>query len=143
MPMDILTVLQTAETFAAYLFVAAWLPSVVFHRQLQGHGLTEKFVISYMIGNFYIINLVYLLQLLKISYPATLALGTFVPAAWGALKLNQIPLGRIVDRRLADLKKITEGSMGRRTAKLRLRRACGRRAGFWAVFCCTGPLSVC
>lgn len=127
MPMDILTVLQTAETFAAYLFVAAWLPSVVFHRQLQGHGLTEKFVISYMIGNFYIINLVYLLQLLKISYPATLALGTFVPAAWGALKLNQIPLGRIVDRRLADLKKITEGSMGRRTAKLRLRRACGRR----------------
>ena len=127
MPMDILTVLQTAETFAAYLLVAAWLPSVVFHRQLRGHRMTEKFVISYMIGNFYIINLVYLLQLLKISYPITLALGTFVPAVLGALKLNQVPLGQIVSRRLADLKKVTEGSMGRRTARLRIRRACGRR----------------
>ena len=125
--MNILTALQTAEAFAAYLLVSAWLPSVVFHRQLKGHRLVEKFVISYMTGNFYIINLVCLLQLLKISHPITLALGTFVPAAWGAIKLNQIPLRQIVNRRLKNLKKITEGSMGRRTARRRIRRACGRK----------------
>ena len=127
MPMNMLTLVQTVEVFSAYLFVSAWLPAFVFGKKLKEHRLIERFVIYFMIGNFYIINLVYLLQLLKISYPVTLGLGTFVPAVLGRLVLNKTPVRQIVEDRLSDLKKVVRGSMGRRTALFRIFRAAGRQ----------------
>ena len=120
MPMDTLTLLQTVEVFGAYLFVTAWLPAFVFGKKLREHRLIERFLIYYMIGNFYVINLVYTLQLLKISYPATLALFTFVPAVLGRMILNKTPVRQIVEDRLSILKKVVQGSMGRRTALFRI-----------------------
>lgn len=124
MPMDVLTVLQTAELSAGYLLVTAGLPALVFWKKLQGHRIMEKFMLCFMAGNFYIINLVYLLQLLKISYPVTLLLGTLVPVIWGWIRLNQIPVRKIAEDRLEDLRKINRKSMGHRTARARIFRTC-------------------
>lgn len=127
MPMDLLTLVQTVEIFAAYLFVSVWLPAFVFGKRLKEHRLIERFVIYFIIGNFWIVNLVYLLQLLKISYPITLGLGTFLPAVAGRLAVNKTPLRQITEDRLSDLRKVVMGSMGRRTALHRILRAAGRR----------------
>lgn len=127
MPMNVLTLLQTISIFGAYLFVSVGLPAFTFGRKLKEHRMLERFLLYYTIGNFYIINLVYILELVKISYPATLTLGTFVPAILGRWRLNRTPVRRIVEDRMEDLKKLTRGSMGRRTALLRIRKAAGRK----------------
>lgn len=127
MPMQVLTLLQTAAVFGAYLFVSVGLPAFVFGRKLTEHRMLERFLLYFMIGNFYIINLVYLLQLLKISYPVTLALGTYVPALLARLRLNRTPVREIAAKRLKDLKRLADGSMGRRTALFRLSRAAGKQ----------------
>ncbi|MCI9001952.1 MAG: hypothetical protein HFG03_03855 [Oscillibacter sp.] len=127
MSMNVLTLLETVSVFGAYLFVSVGLPAFVFGRKLKEHRILERFLVYFMIGNFYIMNLVYLLQLLRISYPATLALGTFVPAVLTRLRLNRTPVRQMVEDRLADLKKLTRGFMGRRTAIFRIGQAAGRK----------------
>lgn len=127
MPMDVLTLIQTVEAIAAYLLVTVGLPAFVFGKKLKNHRPTEKFVLYFMIGNFYVMNLVFLLQLLHISYPITLGLGTLVPAAASWVRLNKIPVKRILEDRLEDLRKLTAGSMGWRTALLRVWSACRKK----------------
>ena len=43
------------------------LPALMFRRILRGRSLAEQFLMCYTFGNFYIINIVFLLQLLHIS----------------------------------------------------------------------------
>lgn len=127
MPMDVLTLIQTVETIAVYLLVTVGLPAFVFGKKLKKHRPTEKFMLYFMIGNFYVMNLVFLLQLLHISNSVTLGLGTFVPAVFGWVRLNRVPVKRVFEDRLEDLRRLTAGSLGRRTALLRAWGACRKR----------------
>ena len=80
MSMNMLTLLQLTGIFCAYLLVTLGLPAFVLERKLQvQHRLTERVLIYFMLGNFYIMNLVFVLQLLKISNFFTLILGTLAP----------------------------------------------------------------
>ena len=67
MLMSTLVILRFTGIFAAYTGITVLLPEIMFRRILKGRRLSEQFLMSYTFGNFYIINIVFALQLLHIS----------------------------------------------------------------------------
>ena len=90
MSMTILTILQFAGIFSAYSLMTVLFPAFVFRAWLRGKKLTEQFLISFLAGNFYLINIVLVLQLLHISNWWTLTLCTVVPAVVVWNRINGI-----------------------------------------------------
>lgn len=123
MSMAILSVLQLTEIAAAYVFVILLLPWLFLRRRLAGFGsVPVRFMIYFLTGNFYIINLVYLLQLLHISCWLTLFLGTFAPfIATGFVKYKGGLLAAL-EKKLVQILLVLGGETGRKTLFLRLRR---------------------
>ena len=76
MSMTTLMILQFIKIFAAYTGITVFLPAVMFRRILKGRRLSEQFLMCYTFGNFYIINIVFTLQLMHISNVFTLCLVT-------------------------------------------------------------------
>lgn len=127
MSMDTLTIFQTTGIFCAYLFTTVGLPAFSFAKKIKKHRLLERLVFYYMTGNFYIMNLVFFLQLLKISYPVTLILGTFVPAILARAILSKEHIRQFVETLFRNLKKLNERSLGRRTARRLVLKAIARK----------------
>ena len=116
MLMSTLVILRFTGIFAAYTGITVLLPEIMFRRILKGRRLSEQFLMSYTFGNFYIINIVFALQLLHISNFFTLTAVTVLMSILIGLKVNRIPLRR----KLAEGKKIfcrlSDGSLGIRSA---------------------------
>jgi len=130
--MSTLTIIQTAGLFCAYLGVMVGLPAFVFGRKLAGHRLHERFMIYLMIGNFYVMNLVLLLQQLKISYPVTLILGTLLPAVGGRIAVDRPPVRAFAAEYVKNLKRLAGGQMGFKSFCYKAGRALRRQV---ARFC--------
>lgn len=90
--MTTLVILRFLGIFAAYTGVTLALPALMFRRILRGRSLAEQFLMCYTFGNFYIINIVFLLQLLHISNFFTLAGLTVVLSIVIGGRVNRIPL---------------------------------------------------
>lgn len=135
MTMRVLTILQFTGTLSAYLFVTVLLPAIVLHEKIKERDFVQRFFICLLTGNFYVMNLVFLLQLLKISNTVTLILGTVVPAyiVWYLYGDHNI---RSLKKLWRDLRKISEGYMGMKTLADRLLSRLGRavRRGIRAFF---------
>ena len=116
MLMSTLVILRFTGVFAAYTGITVLLPEIMFRRILKGRRLSEQFLMSYTFGNFYIINIVFALQLLHISNFLTLTAVTVLMSILIGLKVNRISLRR----KLAEGKKIfcrlSDGSLGIRSA---------------------------
>ena len=92
MSMETLNVIQFTQLFVGYIGFTVGLPALVFYRKARRFPAAVRFLIYFTIGNFYVINLVQVLELLHISYRATLFLFTFVPAFLLFVKLYNIPV---------------------------------------------------
>lgn len=90
--MTTLVILRFLGIFAVYTGVTLALPALMFRRILRGRSLAEQFLMCYTFGNFYIINIVFLLQLLHISNFLTLAGLTAVLSIVIGGRVNRIPL---------------------------------------------------
>lgn len=90
--MTTLVILRFLGIFAVYTGVTLALPALMFRRILRGRSLAEQFLMCYTFGNFYIINIVFLLQLLHISNFFTLAGLTAVLSIIIGGRVNRIPL---------------------------------------------------
>ena len=90
--MTTLVILRFLGIFAVYTGVTLALPALMFRRILRGRSLAEQFLMCYTFGNFYIINIVFLLQLLHISNFFTLAGLTAVLSIVIGGRVNRIPL---------------------------------------------------
>lgn len=116
MLMSTLVILRFTGIFAAYTGITVLLPEIMFRRILKGRRLSEQFLMSYTFGNFYIINIVFALQLLHISNFFTLTAVTVLMSILIRVKVNRVPLRR----QLAEGKKIfyrlSDGSLGIRSA---------------------------
>lgn len=116
MLMSTLVILRFTGIFAAYTGITVLLPEIMFRRILKGRRLSEQFLMSYTFGNFYIINIVFALQLLHISNFLTLTAVTVLMSILIGVKVNRVPLRR----KLAEGKKIfcrlSDGSLGIRSA---------------------------
>ena len=92
MSMTTLVILRFLGIFAVYTGVTLALPALMFRRILRGRSLAEQFLMCYTFGNFYIINIVFFLQLLHISNFFTLAGLTAVLSIVIGGRVNRIPL---------------------------------------------------
>lgn len=76
--MTIHTIVQFIELFSAYTIMSIVLPAFVLRDRLRTRRLTERFVYYFLCGNFYMMHIVFLLQLLHISNRLTIWLSTFL-----------------------------------------------------------------
>lgn len=79
MLMEVLTLLQLLAIALLYIFVFILAPAAVFHRKFEDRPVFVRFMAYLTIGNFYVMNLVYLLQLFHIANRITLILGYLIP----------------------------------------------------------------
>ena len=129
MSMVTLTILQLAGIFCAYLFVTVGIPAFVFGRKLRGRSAAERFLLYFMTGNFYVMNLVFVLQLLKISYPITLILGTLIPAVVIRFVINKTPVRKIAEDFTKYFRRLVGGQLGFKTACDQIFRSLRRQLG--------------
>ncbi len=90
MSMTSLNVIQFLELFIGYFVFTVGIPALVFYRYVKSFSAAERFLIYFTVGNFYIINLVQVLELLHISYRITLLLFTLVPAGFAIVKIYRL-----------------------------------------------------
>lgn len=113
MPITILFLLQFAEIFAAYTALTVLLPAVLFRRILRGRRLSEQFLMCSTIGNFYIINLVFLVFLLHIANVYALVGLTVVLSLLIWSRVNRVSLRGIWHRAVQTNRKLARGSLGK------------------------------
>ena len=116
MSMATLTLWQLTGTFCAYLFVTVGLPAFVFGKKLRGRRAPERFLLYFITGNFFVMNLVFALQLMRISYSVTLIIGTLLIAIIARVKVNRIPVKEILLNFAENLRRLAGGQMGTKTA---------------------------
>ena len=92
MSMTVRTALQMLYLIFAYLCVTAIFPHFVVGKTLKLKNKYERFLVYTVLGNFYVMYVVFALQLLKISYPITVYLFTVVPCLLIKIKLEKIPV---------------------------------------------------
>lgn len=127
MSISLLTLFQFLETLSAYLFVTLALPCVVLNKKLSHYRFMDRVLFYFIIGNFYIINLVFLLQLLHISNSFTLWIGLLVVPAIIRGRLNQFPLLDRLRFFWHSGRKLLTGSLGIRGVIDGLWRRCIKR----------------
>ena len=110
--MTTLVILRFVSIFAAYTGLTVLLPAIMFRRILAGRRLSEQFLMCYTFGNFYIINIVFAVQLLHISGFWTLVLFTVVPGILIWSRVNRVSLRELCMKTGIVCKKILQGSMG-------------------------------
>lgn len=112
MSMTTLVILQFAGIFAAYTGLTVLLPAVMFRRILRGRRLSEQFLMCYTFGNFYIINIVFTVQLLHISNFWTLVVFTTVLSVLIWSRVNRISLKKLIIKKAKACRKLLQGSLG-------------------------------
>ncbi len=121
MPMEVLTILQWAGCLAAYLVMTFLLPAVLLYRKIRRLRFCERFITYQMVGNFYMMNLVFLLELLHISNRATLFLFTVIPCVGIYTYLYKKNPVRAVRAGFDRLERIAGGQFGIRLFLRRVR----------------------
>lgn len=91
MSMKMLTILQFISVFAAYTFLTVLLPAMVFHSKFRKERAVVRLFLYLTIGNFFYVNLVYLLQILRISNRFTLIVGTILGVFLAASRVYKKP----------------------------------------------------
>ncbi|RKI40525.1 hypothetical protein D7V86_11405 [bacterium D16-51] len=87
--MEARTIIEFLQVLTLYTVCVCVAPYVVFHDLLREKCLAEKFILSVLIGNFYIINVVFIIFLLHIPGKGSLYLFTIVPAFVAWLRVNR------------------------------------------------------
>lgn len=132
MSMTTLMILQFIKIFAAYTGITVFLPAVMFRRILKGRRLSEQFLMCYTFGNFYIINIVFALQLMHISNVFTLCLVTALLSVLIGCRVNRISLKALIKKNGEVFRKLLQGTMGVKEAIFRIGRkltVSGRKTG--------------
>ncbi len=135
MSMTMLTVIRIIWILAAYLGVTLLLPWIFLHKRFAVIGsVSARFMAYFMAGNFYIMNLVFLLQLLHISCRLTLVIGTLAPFAAAAFQYRAFVIPAL-NRALERTRLVAGGEIGRKTLILKLhgklRRLSSGTIGKW------------
>ncbi len=117
--MTMLTIFQITGVSAAYFCMTLLLPWIFLRRRLAWMRTSARFLVYFMAGNFFCMNLVLLLQLLHISNRFTLILGTLAPFLARTVPRNRRDLAAVLERISRKLRLISEGQMGIKTVMLR------------------------
>jgi hypothetical protein len=122
MSMTALTVLQFLGAFCAYLLAALALPCLLLGKRLGAYRLSLRFFFYFTVGNFFLMNLVFVLQLCKLSNRLTLLLCTLLPAAVFGRKERGPALSQLTRRVSRTAYRLFVRQMGHKTFFRRLSR---------------------
>lgn len=131
MSMVQLTIFQIVICFVTYTASMIILPSFFLKRRLAHRTFTERVLSYFLVGNFYFINLVLLLGLLHISYPATLIAGILIPFIIRAIK-NKARIERFFSNCAVWSKRVLENRIGKRNAAHMLAHGIRRNLMQWS-----------
>lgn len=120
MPIKTFVILQFIYMTAAYMGVTLLLPAVVFRRILRGRSIWEQLLMCFTVGNFYIINIVFALQLLHISRQWTLIAATLLPAVFIWARVEHISLLANSKELFKNIKRVMRGRLGMHSALRRI-----------------------
>ena len=112
MSMEQLTIIQWLLAFLIYTGLTVALPALVFYPKVAHCRVVTRFFVYFTVGNFYIMNLVYVLELLRISCWPTLVLGTVIPAVILYIKVRKIPLAVRLRNYNEQMSRVIRGSFG-------------------------------
>lgn len=121
MSMKMLSIVQLLEIFSAYSFVTLLLPFLVLHQKVEKQRLSVKFMIYFITGNFYVMNLVFVLELLHISNRWTLMIFTLIPAVAAMVFVNKIPVREILRTGFTYIRRLADGQIGLRSLLRKIR----------------------
>lgn len=79
MSMRVLSVIQFMEMLIAYCVVTLLIPCILMKEKLKNFPFAERITGYFLAGNFYCMNLVFLLEFLHISCRFTLIMGSILP----------------------------------------------------------------
>lgn len=129
MSMQTLTIIQFIGILAIYLGMTVLLPALIFHRRLQDERLCVRFLICLAIGNFYLMNLIFVLQLLHISNRFTLTLGTVAAIILAVAEEHHVKLSDGFQSFSKGITQFLGGTMGVKLLLSKLLRGLGKAAG--------------
>lgn len=115
MSMETLNVIQLFQLYAGYIGFTVILPAIVFYPKTKRFRASIRFLIAFTIGNFYVINLVQILELLHISNRFTLTVGTFIPAIVCAIWLYKLNVKAYLKTLISECGHYVLREMGLRT----------------------------
>lgn len=115
MSMTSLRILQFIGMLTSYTGITLLLPAILFRRILRGRKLSQQFLLCYTFGNFYIINIVFLVQLLHISGFFTLTVLTTLFSMGIGCYVNRISLPGKIKQAVHINRKAMQGKLGFRT----------------------------
>lgn len=113
------TAWQLIKAFIFYSLVAVVIPAIVLGDKLKGKSFAMRFFIYFTTGNFYIINLVYLLELFHLSYKVTLILFTVVPAFLAYMFVHRKSTAKLAEDTYVATERLARGTYGFKTWVLR------------------------
>jgi hypothetical protein len=122
-----LTIIQWLLTFIIYTMLTLAVPALVLYPKVKHCRMATRIFSYFTLGNFYIMNLVYALELLHISCRFTLVVFTVFPAIAAALRLRGISFTHWLAERREQGRRLLQGTYG---VKNWLRRRL-RRLGFF------------
>ena len=134
MSMTTLVILRFIGIFAAYSGITTVLPAVMFRRILKGRRISEQFLMSYTFGNFYIINIVFALQLLHISNFFSLTVVTIFLSLLIWSRVNRIPVRKNLIEIGNVCRRLLTGSLGLRSVVLGFVGKCEDAFKYTVVF---------
>lgn len=118
MSMTLLTGFQILGAFASFFVISIILPHFVIGKSLRFVNRYERALFYTAAGNFFVMNLVSILELLHISNCVTLILGTIIPAVLIKARLEHIDLQQKLLKLLALGRRITSGEARFRAIRL-------------------------
>lgn len=127
MSMDVLTILQFVQILLAYLCMTFLLPAILLYRKIRNENFPVRFMTYQIVGNFFMMNLVFVLELLHISNRFTLTFFTVVLFGAGYVILYRKNPAEAVKKALSTLEKLAKGQLGTRLFLRRVRIAAAKQ----------------
>ena len=121
MSMNVLTILQFLQILTVYLIMTLLLPSVLLYSHIKKLKFSARFMVYQMVGNFYMMSIVFLLQLLHISNRVTLILFTAVPYGVAYVVLKKRHPVKMAKKALNNAERLAGGQFGKRLFMRRVR----------------------
>lgn len=114
MSMEQLTIYQMIYMFAAYSLMVVILPALTFHKKLVSYTLPERIMAYVLIGNAFMMNLIFILELLHIAYRPVIIISSVVLIYIAAMRARDKNALAVVSDIIDALRRRMSGVVGRR-----------------------------
>lgn len=115
--MGVINAFQSILILFLYTFIVVIIPSLILGKRFANRRFAHRFMIYLTVGNTYIINIVFLLQLMKISNKVTLILASFGVEIIFYIIINRKKIGTGIVNVFNVLDKHVRGTLGAKSLK--------------------------